>query len=313
MKMSTFLKRSRESARITQAQLAEKMGVSTVAVQNWECGKTNISYGRYQDLAVILNIPVDKLIKETIIDEDKARFDNWPDFLFSKDTNELVDMLHLNMAQQDLFGLLYIYNTDFREYDYTSRGSFDEYLNNIPYGFIDRVGSIQFMNQADGLYRVLRHVRTGFLLKVLKLNPDSEFNVRKLPKNLICEFIDEGHIEVEPYDEDEYEDDGWLRFDINMRKAKIMLPVLEKTGPIHLTDGNWANPIREDIPEEVKEGILDSLYISKEAFETGYRKDEYNGVFAHNLQDVTDYKNKKDRWIWEINDNGRKLMEWFKE
>lgn len=74
--MSTFLKRSRESAGITQAQLAEKMGVSTVAVQNWESGKTNISYGRYQDLAVILNIPVDKLIKETIIDEDKTRLDN---------------------------------------------------------------------------------------------------------------------------------------------------------------------------------------------------------------------------------------------
>lgn len=107
--MSTFLKRSRESAGITQAQLAEKMGVSTVAVQNWESGKTNISYGRYQDLAVILNIPVDKLIKETIIDEDKTRLDNWPDFLFDENTNELVDMLHLNMAQQDLFGLLYAY------------------------------------------------------------------------------------------------------------------------------------------------------------------------------------------------------------
>lgn len=313
MKMSTFLKRTREAAGITQAELAEKMGVSIVAVQNWESGKTNISYKRYQDLAVILNIPVDKLIKETIIDEDKTRLDNWPDFLFDENTNELVDMLHLNMAQQDLFGLLYIYNTDFREYDISSRGSYDEYLNNVPYGFIDRVGSIQFMNQADGLYRVLRHVRTNFLLKALKLNPDSEFNVRKLPKNLICEFIDEGYIEVEPYDEDEYEDDGCLRFEINMRKARIMLPILEKTGPIHFTDGNWANPIREDIPEEVKDGILDSLYISKEGFETGYRKNEYTGVFAYNLQDVTDYKNKKDRWIWEINDNGRKLMEWFKE
>lgn len=311
--MSTFLKRSRESAGITQADLAEKMGVSIVAVQNWESGKTNISYKRYQDLAVILNIPVDKLIKETIIDEDKTRQDNWPDFLFSNDTNELVDMLHLNMAQQDLFGLLYIYNTDFRgEYEIT-RGNFDEYLNNIPYGFIDRVGSIQFMNQADGLYRVLRHVRTSFLLKVLKLNPDSEFNVRKLPKNLICEFIDEGHIEVEAYDGDEFEDDGCLRLDISMRKSKIMLPILEKAGPVHLTDGSWANPIREDIPEEVINGILECLCISKEALEIGYRISENTGVFASHFQSVTDYKNKKDRWIWEINENGRKLMEWFKE
>lgn len=313
MKMSTFLKRTREAAGITQAELAEKMGVSIVAVQNWEGGKTNISYKRYQNLAVILNIPVDKLIKETIIDEDKTRQDNWPDFLFSEYTNKLVDMLHLNMAQQDLFGLLYIYNTDFRgEYEIT-RESFDEYLNNIPYGFIDRVGSIQFMNQADGLYRVLRHVRTSFLLKVLKLNPDSEFNVRKLPKDLICGFIDEGHIEVEPYDGDEFEDDGCLCCDINMRAAKLLLPILEKTGPVHLTDGNWGNSIREDIPEEVSDAILESLYITKEAFKLGFRKEMYTGVVALNLKDVTNFENKKDRWIWEINDNGRKLMEWFKE
>lgn len=311
--MSTFLKRTREAAGITQAELAEKMGVSIVAVQNWESGKTNISYKRYQDLAVILNIPVDKLIKETIIDEDKTRQDNWPDFLFSEYTNKLVDMLHLNMAQQDLFGLLYIYNTDFRgEYEIT-RESFDEYLNNIPYGFIDRVGSIQFMNQADGLYRVLRHVSTSFLLKVLKLNPDSEFNVRKMSKNLICEFIDEGYKEADVYDEEGYEEDGCLRFDIKMRRAKIMLPILEESGPIHFTDDNWANPIRDDIPEKVSDGILESLCITKEAFKMGYRKDEYTGMFAYSLQDVTNYKNKKDRWIWEINDNGRKLMEWFKE
>lgn len=313
MKMSTFLKRCREVAGLTQAQLAERMGVSTVAVQNWESGKTNISYERYLELSLILNIPVDRLIKETIIEVDKTRVDNWPDFLFSEYTNEVANMLHLNMAQQDMFGLLYIYNTEFREYDYISRESFDEYLNNIPYGFIDRVGSIQFMNQADGLYRVLRHVSTSFLLKVLKLNPDSEFNVRKMSKNLICEFIDEGYKEADVYDEEGYEEDGCLRFDIKMRRAKIMLPILEESGPIHFTDDNWANPIRDDIPEKVSDGILESLCITKEAFKMGYRKDEYTGMFAYSLQDVTNYKNKKDRWIWEINDNGRKLLEWFKE
>lgn len=311
--MSKFLKRSREAAGLTQAKLAERMGVSTVAVQNWESGKSKISYDRYTDLSIVLNVPIDQLIKETIIDEEKARVDNWPDFLFSDYTNEIIDTLHLNMAQQDLFGLLHIYNTDFREYDFVSRGSYDEYLNNVPYGFIDRVGSIQFMNQADGLYKVLRHVSSSFLLKALKLNPDSEFNIRKLPKELICEFIDGGYKEAELYEDDFYSEDGSLRFDINMRAARIILPILEKTGPIHLTDGNWANPIREDIPVEVRDGILDTLCITKEAFKLGYRKEVYTGVIANNLQDVTDYNNKKDRWIWEINDNGRKLMEWFKE
>lgn len=313
MNMSKFLKRSREAAGLTQAKLAERMGVSTVAVQNWESGKSKISYDRYKDLSIVLNVPIDQFIKETIIDEEKARLDNWPEFLFSDYTNEIIDTLHLNMAQQDLFGLLYIYNTDFREYDSVSRGSYDEYLNNVPCGFIDRVGSIQFMNQADGLYKVLKHVSSSFLLKALKLNPDSEFNIRKLPKELICEFIDGGYKEAELYEDDFYSEDGSLRFDLNMRAAKILLPILEKTGPVHLTDGNWPNPIREDIPEELKDGILETLYISKEGFETGYRKKDYNGVVAYSLRDVTDYKNDKDRWIWEINDNGRKLMEWFKE
>lgn len=34
--MSTFIKRSREAAGLTQAKLAEKMGVSTVAVETLE-------------------------------------------------------------------------------------------------------------------------------------------------------------------------------------------------------------------------------------------------------------------------------------
>ena len=311
--MSTFIKRSREAAGLTQAKLAEKMGVSTVAVQNWESGKSKINYDRYRELSIILNVPIDQLIRETIIDGEKTRLDNWPDFLFYDYINEIIDTLHLNMAQQDLFGLLYIYNNGFREYDSVSRGSYDEYLNSIPYGFIDRVGSIQFMNQADGLYKVLRHVNTSFLLKALKLNPDSEFNIRKLPKALICEFIDEGYKEARLYEDDFYSEDGSLSFDLNMRAAKIMLPILEKTGPVHLTDKSWANPIRDDIPKEVTEGILKVMFVTKEAFEKGYIKDRYTGVFAYNMHDVADFKDIKGRWIWEINDNGRKLMEWFKE
>ena len=42
MNMSTFIKRHREEAGLTQEQLAEKMNVSTVAVQNWEKGVTKI-------------------------------------------------------------------------------------------------------------------------------------------------------------------------------------------------------------------------------------------------------------------------------
>lgn len=82
--MSTFIKKCREAARLTQAQLAEKMDVSVVAVQNWEKGKNKINLDRYMDLAAVFNVPVDKLIKEMLIEEDKLRQDRWPDFLLMR-------------------------------------------------------------------------------------------------------------------------------------------------------------------------------------------------------------------------------------
>lgn len=82
--MSTFIKKCREEAGLTQAQLAEKMDVSVVAVQNWERGKTKVNLDRYMDLAAVFNVPVDRLIKEVLIEQDKACKDRWPDFCLTK-------------------------------------------------------------------------------------------------------------------------------------------------------------------------------------------------------------------------------------
>ena len=253
--MSKFIKTCRVSAGLTQEQLAEKMGVSVVSVQNWESGKTKIETRRCTELAAVFNVPVEKLIKEMIIEEDKKRPDQWPEFLFDDDTNDIIDTLHLNLAQQDLFGLLYIYDAEYLKKTKNDFNTLNDDLKKIPYGFIEKVGSIQFMNQVEGLHKVIKHVKTGFLMKVLKQNPESEFNVKKLPKELICEFIDEGVKQADVMadwgdDSKEYEAGDGLQMKISMKKAKIILPVLEM-GKIHLTDGHWANPPREDVPEEV--------------------------------------------------------------
>ena len=76
--MSRFVKTCRMNAGLTQEQLAEKMGVSVVSVQNWESGKTKIEIRRYRELAAVFNVPVEKLIKEMIIEEDKKCPDRWP-------------------------------------------------------------------------------------------------------------------------------------------------------------------------------------------------------------------------------------------
>lgn len=317
--MRTFIRKCREEAGLTQAQLAEKMGVSVVAVQNWEKGKTNINFNRYIELAAVFNVPVDKLIKEMLIEETALRPDRWPEFLFDEDTNAIIDTLHLNLAQQDLFGLLYIYGAEYLKKTPIDVDIFNEDLKRIPYGFIDRVGSIQFMNQSEGLHKVIKYIQPDFLMKVLKQNPEAEFNIKKLSKNLICEFIDRGYKPVDDMSswEDGYEGDECLLFRINMEKARIMLPILDKTGPVHLTDGWWSHPIRKDIPEEVLNGFLKVYGYNRALFDKGYYNKEYHTTkMTNGLKDVTDYKNvapkgKEEKWVWKINYKGRKLLEWF--
>lgn len=316
--MSTYIKRCREEAGLTQTQLAEKMDVSVVAVQNWEKGKTRIHQDRYYELAEIFNVPLDELIKEMLIEADKTRPDVWPAFLFDDETNAIIDTLHLNLAQQDLFGLMYIYSSDYIKKTEINHDTFDEELKRIPYGFIDRVGSIRFMNQAEGLHKVIRYVRSDFLLKVLKLNPESEFDIKKLSKNLICEFIDEGYKTLNDF-EDDIETYDSLNFRINMKKARILLPVLEKIGPVHITDGWWSDPIRNDIPEEFLENVLEMCGFDRSLWEEGYYKREYNiSYIKSGLESVTEYKNtakkgKEECWMLSINEKGDELLKWLNE
>ena len=62
MNMSTFIKRCREEAGLTQAQLAEKMDVSVVAVQNWENGKNLPDLGMLVEIARTFHVSLDWLI-----------------------------------------------------------------------------------------------------------------------------------------------------------------------------------------------------------------------------------------------------------
>ena len=319
--MSTFIKKCREEAGLTQAALADKMGVSVMSIQNWERGRTKIEMGRFSELAAVFNVPVENLIKEILIEEDQSRPDRWPDFLFEKETNDIINTLHLNLAQQELFGLLYIYDSEYLKKTWIDFDTLHDDLKKIPYGFIDKVGSIRFMNQVDGLHRVIKHVKADFLLKVLKLNPEAEFNIRKLTKDQICEFIDNGHKRIDDsayFSEGTFEGDEGLNFHISMRKARILLAVLEQNGPVHITDGKPYS-IRDDIPEKVLSAILEMCDFSRGLWEKGYYGKNYNIFYVRNgLESVTECHNaagkgEEEQWLWDINDKGRKLLEWFNE
>jgi len=318
--MSTFIKRCREEAGLTQAVLADKMGVSVMTIQNWESGRTKIEMGRFTDLAAIFNIPVETLIKEILIEEDQSRPDRWPDFLFEKETNAIIDTLHLNLAQQELFGLLYIYDAEYLKKEWIDIDTLRDDLKKIPYGFINKIGSIRFMNQVDGLHRVIKYVKADFLLKVLRLNPEAEFNIRRLTKDQICEFVDNGYKRVDDAAvfERTFEGEEGLYFRVSMRKARIFLAALEQNGPVHITDGR-PHTIRDDIPEKILSAILEMCDFSRESWEKGDYEKYYNIYYIRNgLESVTVYHNvagktEEEQWILEINDKGRKLLEWFNE
>lgn len=290
----TKLKQARIQAGLTQEQLAEKMNVSTVAVQNWESGKNKVRESKLRKLSYFYNIPLDTLIKEMLLSYSDDLIDLFPHFLFEDDTNEILSTLHLSLSQQELFGLLYIYHAEYLDKDQMDSSTLREDLKRIPYEFISRFGSIQLLNITEGLYHVLKYVKTDFLVRVLRLNPEREFNICTLPKELICDFIDIGYKEI---DESDWGVVGepTLSFHVNMHKAQKFLPLLEKA-PVHVTDKWCANPIRDDIPEWVL------------AF------GENPSQIRWGIEQLTDYdEDEEKRWILSLNETGRKLLAWFLE
>ena len=323
--MSSFgnlLKTRRKEAGLSQQKLADKMNVSKNTIQNWESGGSKVDYGNLPDLAYILNTSIEDLIAEYCRERAEKRKNNWPDFLFDKeeDVNNIIESLHLNLRQQDLFGLLYIYNSEYLQKDDIDFNTFYDDLKLVPYDFIEKIGSIQFLNSVEGLHNVIRYVKSDFLLKILKADPETEFDVMRLTKDQICEFIDNGHKETMDVLEG-YEDESPLKLSLSMERAKKVLPILNN-GPIHITDGHRSNKVRKDIAPE----LIDSLHLSIGYKEWIEKYDELNpndygnwgGCMKNGLERVTEYHNtapdgEEEKWYLEINDRGRLLLKWFEK
>ena len=54
----------RTANHLTQAELAEKLGVSTVTVHNWECGRNLPKAKRLNDVAIALQTTATELLQE---------------------------------------------------------------------------------------------------------------------------------------------------------------------------------------------------------------------------------------------------------
>ena len=320
-----MLKRNRKLAGLTQEQLAEKLDVSTVAVQNWESGKNQIRSEKLTKLSYLFNIPLETLIHEMLISEERDQQDSFPYFLFDDDTNDIVRTLHLTLSQQELFGILYIYHAEFLDREEMDSSDLRDDLKLIPYEFVSRFGSINLLNIAEGLYKVLKYVQTDFLVRALRLNPEKEFDVCRLSMELICDFIDSGHKRLDESDWNaDYDHVLW--FHIDMHKAMKLLPELDKGG-VHLTNGRWANDLCDDVPLWLicyEDDIPEYLQCRREEIPEWYGdaekfKKEWNSYhnpvrITSGIKGITDYsENDNGEWTLSINETGKELLKWFRK
>ena len=119
--MSTFgdyISRLRSYSKMTQEQLAEKMEVSRPTIQNWESGRTKVKPENIKKLAYLFNVPETDLLSELNRDNDFMRNDRFPYFLLEHDEQLIgkIKSLHLNLNQQELFGLICLYCQDSLQY-----------------------------------------------------------------------------------------------------------------------------------------------------------------------------------------------------
>lgn len=320
-----MLKRNRKLAGLTQEQLAEKLDVSTVAVQNWESGKNQIRPEKLIKLSYLFNIPLETLIHEMLISEERDQQDRFPYFLFDDDMNDIVRTLHLTLSQQELFGILYIYHAEFLDREEMDSSDLRDDLKLIPYEFVSRFGSINLLNITEGLYKVLKYVQTDFLVRALRLNPEKEFDVCRLSMELICDFIDSGHKRLDESDWNaDYDHVLW--FHIDMHKAMKLLPELDKGG-VHLTNGRWANDLCDDVPLWLicyDDDIPEYLQCRREEIPEWYGdaekfKKEWNSYhnpvrITSGIKGITDYsENDNGEWTLSINETGKELLKWFRK
>lgn len=293
-----YISRSRRNSKMSQEQLAEKMEVSKTTIQNWESGRTKVKPTHLKRLAYLFNVSEKNLIDELTRDND-SRENTFPFFLI-EDNKELVDIiksLHLNLNQQALFGLICLYSRDSLQH-ISQNTVFNEAILKIPYEFVSKIGSIHFMNLLSGLKELLKYVDPEFLLKVLKLYPDEVFDVTRLSKNLIIEFLDSGHLSFE----EDFDDTVGFDFNINMKKAKNVLPILEK-GDIYLSDSDQLDaPLSDEVPQE----IIDA---------TEYPPNPKCLLFyvLNGLDGITDIYDEKRKYYLKINELGHELLRWFQE
>lgn len=101
--IGNFIEKKRKELNLTQAQLAEKLGVSNKTVSKWENGKCMPDYGIIQPLCAELSISVSELMDG----EEQAQ-----DSIRAYDDSQVLDLIKRTQALENqrtsLYGIILI-------------------------------------------------------------------------------------------------------------------------------------------------------------------------------------------------------------
>lgn len=199
MNFNKYLRNARERANITQTEFAERVGVSTTTVQNWESG-TLPDKNHWETIIKQLKLSKEDFIKyyaNAILPEEKTYLPKpFPDFLYPEKLLDKIKKLRLTADEQELLGLETIYGGYEVKEDHSFTVSFSTTLPHLPYDYIRRMGAFNAMNLHDSLIRKTDGYR-DYIIKHIKAQPDDEpFDIIKCsPEQLLdlCNFISVEH------------------------------------------------------------------------------------------------------------------------
>lgn len=190
-KFCEYLKDKRTEANLTQEQVADSMGVSLNAVQNWESGRTRIKKSRLTELAGVLNI--DPVELENAFNDDGEDFSNFPFFMYTDEQNEIISQLRLTPEQKEFMMLIRIYNSN--NWDRLRNKSLEWHsdimgaLRKIPYKYTEEKGVYKVYDFGQHLSKFLRYVPASFCFDMIRNSPDTVFDIRTLDKKDIFKWM----------------------------------------------------------------------------------------------------------------------------
>jgi len=191
-KFCDYIKQKRTEANLTQEKLSELMGVSLIAVQNWESGRTNVNKSRLPKLAEALKIDLSEL--EAAFYDDAEDYPNWPEFMFSEEQNNIISSLRLTPEHKEFIMLLRIYNSD--NWDRGRSKPLPWYsgimsaIRRIPYKYTEDKGPFKVYEFALHVSKFFKYIPPEFCFEIIRATPDTDFDIRKLDKKDILAWMD---------------------------------------------------------------------------------------------------------------------------